>query len=218
MQRLLEAPEVLFRIGPVPITETVFNGWLVMLGLIVIGLAATRSIRRRPQGLQAVAEIAVDGCKQLISMTMGPERIGFLGYMGSLIAFILAANMIGITGLRPPTSDLNITMGMAIITFFMVHYYGTRSQGVTGYLKTLAQPIVFLLPINIVGELARPISLGIRLFGNIIGGSIIMAMIYDVAAVAVPIPFHLYFDVFVGILQCFIFAALTMVFVGLAME
>ncbi len=218
MERFLQAPEVLFRVGPIPITETVFNSWLVMVGVIAVGFVATRSMRSQPRGIQTVAEMMVDGLKQLISMTMGSDKMGFLGYMGSLAVFILGANVLGLTGLRPPTSDLNVTMGLALVTFFMVHYCGTRSHGVGGYIKTLAEPVVFLLPINLVGELARPISLGIRLFGNIIGGSVIMAMIYDGLAVFVPIPFHLYFDVFVGVLQCFIFVALTMVFVGLAMD
>ncbi len=218
MERFLEAPRVIFRIGPLPITETVINGWLVMAALMVVGFIATRGLRSRPRGLQTVAEMIVQGCQQLIEMTMGSDKMGFLGYIGSLTMFILFTNLVGLTGLRPPTSDLNITMGLALITFLMIHYYGARSHGVGGYIKTLAQPVVFLLPINIVGELARPLSLGIRLFGNIIGGTIIMAMIYDGVAVLVPVPFHLYFDVFVGILQTFIFVALTMVFVGQAME
>jgi len=218
MERFLEAPEVVFQIGPVPITETVFNGWIVMLGLIAVGFVATRSLSTRPRGIQTLSEMIVNGVKELINMTMGSDKMGFLGYMGSLILFILAANVIGITGMRPPTSDLNITLGLAALTFLMTHYYGMKSHGVGGYIKALAEPVALLMPINLIGELARPVSLAVRLFGNILGGTIIMVMIYDVVAVIVPIPLHFYFDVFVGLLQSFIFVALTMVFVGLAMD
>ena len=218
MERFLESPAVIFHIGPIPITETVVVSWLIMLALILFGFLLTRNLRTRPRGLQTVTELAVRATQDLIGMTMGPDKMGFLGYMGSLMAFIVVANVIGIAGVRPPTSDLNITMGLALLTFVMIQLYGARSHGVGGYIKTLSEPVFFLLPLNIIGELAKPVSLGVRLFGNIVGGSIIMAMIYAVIPVVIPMPFHLYFDVFVGVIQTFIFAALTMVFVGLAME
>ncbi len=218
MERFLDAPEVVFNIGPIPVTETVLNSWFLMVLLIAMGALATRRLDERPRGVQSVAEVAVEGLRTLMSMTMGRDKLGFLGYMGSLFAFILLANISGVLGLRPPTSDVNITLGLAAITFVMVQYYGAKTHGLGGYVRSLAAPMAFLFPLNIIGELARPVSLGVRLFGNIIGGSIIMAMIYGIIPLVVPIPLHLYFDVFVGLLQTFIFVVLTMVFVSLAME
>ncbi len=218
MERFLEAPLVVFRFWDIYVTETVVISWAIMGFLLVTGYVVTRGLQLRPRGLQTALEMFVEGFKSLISLTMGPNRLGFLSYMGALTLYILLANLTGLLGVRPPTADLNITMGLALLTFLMSQYYGARAHGIGGYIKTFGEPFVLMFPMNIVGELARPLSLGMRLFGNILGGSIIMAMIYDTFPAIIPIPFHVYFDVFVGALQTFIFLMLTMVFVRLAAE
>ena len=218
MERFLEAPSVVFRVWRIPVTETVVSSWVIMGLVLVAGYAMTRRLQYRPRGIQTALELFVKAFKSLISMARGPGRMGFLSYMGALTIFILFANFSGILGLRPPTSDLNITMGLAILTFLIVQYYGMRAQGVGGYIKTLGEPFILLMPMNIIGELARPVSLGMRLFGNILGGSIIMGMIYSTFPAVIPVPFHLYFDLFVGALQTFIFVMLTMVFIRLALD
>lgn len=218
MERFMQAPEVLFRIAGVPITETVFVGWMVMLFFAGVGFAVTRTLRERPGVVQATAEMAVSGFRSLVSDTMGQDNLGFYAFVGSLVLFVFLSNILGVTGVRPPTSDVNITMGMAILTFMMVQFYRFKEKGVLGYIKSFGEPLVFLFPLNIISELAAPVSLGMRLFGNILGGTIIVALIYDVIPLVVPVPFHLYFDIFVGAVQTYIFAMLTMVFVKMAME
>ncbi|HBB29894.1 MAG TPA: F0F1 ATP synthase subunit A, partial [Clostridiales bacterium] len=139
-----------------------------------------------------------------------------------------------IIGIRPPTADVNTTMALAIITFCMINYNAVRSKGLGARLKGLTEPMFLLTPINIIGEIATPISLGFRLFGNIVGGLIIMELFYNmlelfstaifganalpIFQLVIPLPFHIYFDLFAGLLQSFIFAMLTMVNVSMAME
>ncbi len=218
MERFLEAPQVIFRVGEIPITETILGGWIIMLFIILGGFVLTRRLQERPRGSQAYVELIVNAFRSLVSDTMGTDKTGFFPFVGALILFILISNISGVVGVRPPTSDVNITMGMAILTFLMVQFYRMKAKGLFGYFKSFAEPIFFLFPLNIISELAAPVSLGMRLFGNILGGTVIVALIYEVIPVVIPLPFHLYFDLFVGAVQTFIFAMLTMVFVKMAME
>ncbi len=218
MDRFLEAPLVVFRVGGIPITETVFISWVIMAVMISGGYVLTQRLRRSPTGVQSVLELLIKGLTSLVTMTMGRDKLGFLGYVGSLTLFILVSNVLGVTGLRPPTSDINVTMGLALLTFLATQYYRFTFRGFGGYVKSYAEPVVFIFPLNVISELAAPVSLGMRLFGNILGGSIIVAMIYSVVPLAVPLPFHLYFDLFVGAVQAFIFVMLTMVFIKMAIE
>jgi len=217
MERWLEAPRVLFRIAGLPITETVVNAWAIMAFLLIAGLVLARSLTLNPGKRQVWAELLVNGLRGLVESAMGRDKVGFTPYMGALALFIFFANISGLLGVRPPTSDLNVTLGLALLTFVLIQFYGFKSRGL-GYLKGFAEPIFLFAPMNLMGELARPVSLAVRLFGNVLGGSIIMALIYSILPVALPVPFHLYFDLFIGLLQTFIFVMLTMVFVALAMD
>ncbi len=217
MERYLEAPEVLFQIGPIPITETIVNSWGLMLAIVAVAWVATRRLERLPGRVQNLAELVVEGVRSLVATTMGEGRVGFTPYMGALAVYLFLANAMGVLGLRPPTSDLNVTLGMALLTFVMIHMMGFQAKKI-GYLKDFARPLALFLPLNIIGEIAKPVSLSFRLFGNILGGAIILAMVHSLMPVGLPVPLHLYFDIFVGLLQSFIFVMLTMVFVALAME
>ena len=138
-------------------------------------------------------------------------------YMATLFLLILFSNIIGIFGFRTPTSDINVTLGYALMTFFSIHFFGVKAKGL-GYLKGFFEPIFVIAPINIIGELARPVSLSMRLFGNMLGGSVIMALISGAVALFVPAVASIYFDLFSGILQSFIFTMLSMVFISLAKD
>ena len=132
----------------------------------------------------------------------------------------------------PPTADLNTTLSLALMTFFLIHYNGIKSNGIGSYLKGYTEPMKLITPINIIGEIATPISLSFRLFGNLVGGMIIMSLIYSgLASVSqglgigvpilqfgIPVVLHGYFDLFSGLLQTFIFAMLTMIFVSGKMD
>jgi len=240
-------PKILFRITTpffsageqviIPVTETVVNTWIIMAVLILFAYMATRNLKKVPKGMQIVTEGLVGAINDLTKQTMGESRIGFAPYVGTILLFIGLANIAGLFNVRPPTADINTTMGLALMTFVMIHYFGIKSKGFGVYMKGFLEPMPFLLPINVMGELATPISLSFRLFGNIIGGVIVMNLLYGALyslsgavfglvglSAVVPVfqviaaPLHVYFDLFAGLLQSFIFAMLTMVFVSIAMD
>jgi F-type H+-transporting ATPase subunit a len=226
-------PRIVFYLpGGIPVTETVTVTWFIMLVLAVFSYFATRNFDKVPKKFQNFVEVLVESIYNLTKQTMGEDKLGFAPYMGTLLIFLAIANIAGLFGLRPPTADANTTLGLATITFVMIHFFGMKSKGVGGYLKGFLEPFPALLPLNIIGELATPVSLGFRLFGNIVGGMIIMSLLYGalgslsnaiginipVFMTAIPVPLHIYFDLFAGILQSFIFTMLTMVFVAMAMD
>lgn len=205
----------------IPITETVTTTWIIMGVLILFAFVLTRKMELVPGKKQVVAEMIVDMIYGLTETTMGKKFKHWAPYIGTLMLFIGIANISGLFGFRPPTADLNTTLGLALMTFFLTQFMGLKSKGLGGYLKGFLDPMPFLLPLNIMGELANPISLSFRLFGNIVGGLIIMTLVYQALgyfAVFVPAVLHAYFDLFAGLLQSFIFAMLTMVFVSLATD
>jgi len=226
-------PRVVFTLpGNIPVTETVTVTWFIMLVLTIFSYFATRNLKKVPTKFQSVVEVLVQSIYKLTKQTMGDNKVGFAPYMGTLLIFLAIANIAGLFGLRPPTADVNTTLGLAIVTFFMIHTFGMKTKGVGTYLKGFLEPFPALLPLNIIGELATPVSLGFRLFGNIVGGLIIMNLLYGALAglsgmLGLPIPvfqagvpavLHIYFDLFAGVLQSFIFTMLTMVFVAMAMD
>ncbi|MBA1334062.1 MAG: ATP synthase F0 sector subunit a [Firmicutes bacterium] len=211
-------PERVPFIGGAGVTETVTTTWAIMALLVIFSMLAARNFKEVPGPVQNILEILVEGIESLTSTTMGEDKLGFAPYMGTLALYLLFANLAGLFAFRPPTADLNTTMALAVITFISIHYYGIKAKGLGAYLKGFTEPIPLLLPLNIIGELAIPISLSFRLFGNILGGVIIMYLLYNVVPIAVPVVPHIYFDLFAGILQTFIFVMLSMVFISLAME
>jgi F-type H+-transporting ATPase subunit a len=206
-----------FTIFGLPITETVVSTWLVMAILLGLALVLRRRLELYPDKAQNVVEIVVDGFNSLVSSNMGDNRRGFMPYMASLFLFISFANLSGLIGLRPPTSDINVTAGLALLTFLAIHYYGLKAKG-WQHITGLAEPFFLFIPMNVISELAKPLSLAMRLFGNIFGGTMIMAMIAGAISIFVPILPSLYFDLFAGLLQSFIFTMITMVFITLALD
>lgn len=211
---------------PIYLTQTVVNTWVIVGVMALIAIIIRISMKHFKEvpetKFQTVIEMAVGTINDFVVNTMGPAGKKFAGYYGPLVIFIAVCNLSGLIGLRPPTADFATTLAFALITFFMIHGFGIRSKGIK-YFKGFLEPIPFLLPINIVGELATPVSLSFRLFGNILGGTIIMGLVYAmfpkiVIFLGIPAALHCYFDVFAGVLQAFIFTMLSMTFVSSAME
>lgn len=224
-------------IGNFKLSETVILSWIIIAGLAIASYFLTRNLKKVPTSkVQIFLEFAIGGFDKFIKNTMGPtgmKELPFMvPYIGSIFLFFAISNLIGLLGFRSPTTDLDTTLAWALITFFMIYYAGVKKNGL-GYFKGLLDPIPFLLPLNIIGELAKPISLSFRPFGNILGGAVIMKLLYEFLGfvsmkltgiqipfgqLIIPVPLHLYFDMFAGILQAFIFIMLTMVFVSNATE
>ncbi len=220
----MDGPTIYGYLFGLPLTETLVNTWLVMGVLIIVSLLLIRNLKVVPGKAQVIAETIVTAIDNLTESTMGKDKIKFAPYMLALFMFLALANIVGLVGGRPPTADLNVTVSLALMTFFMTQGFGLASKGLGGYLKGYLEPLPLLLPINIIGELSNPVSLSFRLFGNMLGGVIIMGLLYSALtgftflALAVPIPFHFYFDIFSGLLQSFIFVMLSMVFISMAMD
>ncbi|MBU5676593.1 F0F1 ATP synthase subunit A [Alkaliphilus sp. MSJ-5] len=223
----------LINIAGLQISETVVVTWIIMAVLIILAIVTTRNFEKIPKGVQNAIEAIVDAINNLTISTMGEKNKAFAPYIGTIFMFILFANLIGLVGLRPPTADLNTTLALGIMTFIIIHFSSIKSKGIKAYIKGYFEPFFLLFPMNLLGELATPISLGFRLFGNLVGGLIIMSLLYAALAglsgmiglntipifqAGIPVVFHLYFDLFSGALQSFIFAMLTMVFIAMAKE
>jgi len=208
------------------ITETIFNTWIVMLFLIIAALVIRIILTRRklqtvPTGLQNAVETLIEMLDGLVKSTAG-EKLAFLGHWFFMaFAFILAANLSGLVGFRPPTADWATTFALALGTFILIQVTGIRFQK-WNYIKGFFDPVPIFLPLNIIGEIARPVSLSFRLFGNVLAGTIIVSLVYWIAPFAArfafPAALHVYFDIFVSSLHTYIFCVLSLSFIGAAAE
>lgn len=226
-------PRVVFYLGNIAVTETVTVTWFIMFVLFAFSVTVTRNMKKEASGMQLVVEQIVGIVNNLTKQNMGEKNAAFAPFVGTLLFLIGISNIIGLFGFRPPTADLNTTMCLSITTFVLTQFFGMKSKGLGGYGKGFLEPMPLLLPLNIIGELANPVSLGFRLFGNITAGVIIMTLLYGalgaftnsllgltvpILQAGVPAVLHIYFDLFAGLLQSFIFTMLTMVFISGAME
>ncbi len=207
-----------FTIAGIGITQTIVTTWGIMLLLTVLALITRKVMTKNPGKLQLMMEFIIEGIHWLVDSTMGKGKRGFAPYVLTLALFLLLANLSGLVGIRQPTADLNTTFALALITFILVHYNGFRFKGLLGYPKTFFQPMFFMFPLNIISELALPVSLSFRLFGNMLGGVIILFLMYQFVPPLAPVIGHLYFDMFAGIIQTFIFVMLTITFISLASD
>lgn len=213
------APVEMFEVFGLSVTETITTTWVIMALLVGVSIVTTRSLQKVPESnLQNMMELIYEGVEWLVESSMGKENRGYLPYVGTLTLYLVVANLTGVIGVRQPTADLNVTFGLALLTFILTHVSGMKSKGVGGYMKSFFEPLPFMAPLNVISELAQPVSLSFRLFGNMLGSLIILFLLYSFAPIIIPIIPHLYFDIFVGIIQTFIFVMLTMTYVSIAME
>lgn len=202
------------------ITTTHICVLIVMLIIIGFCIAANRAIKHAtevPGGFQNVVEMIVEMLDGMIGGVMGGQAVRFRNYIGTIFIFILVSNISGLLGLRPPTADYGVTFALGIITFTLIHFNKFKYQKVSGVLKGLCNPWPIWAPINIISDLAVPVSLSLRLFANILSGTAIMALIYALLnkfAIIWPAALHVYFDLFSGAIQTYVFCMLTMCFVS----
>ena len=181
--------------------------------MVLVVALAILARRHWPTALEKVVVFLNDS----VSDIMGRPAEPFLPFLGALAIFIAVANIIGVVPvLVSPTRDVNTPLALALVVFFSVHYFGMRAKGVLGYLKDLASPI-FMLPLEIVGQLSRTLSLTLRLFGNIISTDLIVAVIFALVPLFAPLPM-IGLSMFTGLLQAYIFTALAAVFIGAGLE
>ncbi len=207
---------VLFHLGPIPVTRPVVTTWVIMLVITAACWLVTRRLRPRPDGRQAVLEIVVTGIAQQIEDIIRKDPRPFLPLLGTLFIFLATANLSGILpGVEAPTGKIETPAALALIVFFSVHYFGVRARGFRGYLASFAEPKLIMLPLNILSEITRTFSLMLRLFGNIMSGEFVIALVVALAGLFVPIPLMV-LEILVSLVQAYIFTVLATVFIGAA--
>ena len=177
--------QTLFQIGPIAITQTILSLLIVNSILIVLGILLGRNLSKRPGKLQVLTEKAVDMLTNLVVDTMGKHNIGWVPYIGTIFLSSIFGSLIGLTGfLRSTTADLAVVLTWAVMTSVIIWYQSIKRNGFLGWLKGFTEPIVVMTPMNIVSEIAQPVAMAFRHFGNVAGGSIITMIIYTALAVA----------------------------------
>lgn len=202
------------------ITTTHVSMLLIMLFIIAVACIIRVNLKgpeETPGMLQSFAEIAIEMLENMVTGIMGSNAGRFMNYIGTIFIFILLSNISGIFGLRSPTADFGVTLPLGLLTFVIVQYQNVKNNKF-GAFTNLFQPVPFLFPINLIGEIAAPFSLGLRLFGNILSGTVIVALYYGMVPIlfkiGIPAALHVYFDLFSGCIQAYVFCMLTMVYIS----
>lgn len=216
--------------GKLVITESTLGGIIVAVVLAIVFIWLGSRLETVPRGKQIVAEFIVEKVYSLTEGNMGKENLWFAPYVGSLFAFILVGSSLGLIGLRPLTADVNMTFGLSLCTFLTIQTMGFKTHGFKGKIKEMCSPYPFMFPLKIIEDCTLPVSLGFRLFGNILGGLIIVDMFLGLMTnlsnmiCSVPflrfltvLPINAFFDIFEPIIQTYIFTTLTMIFLFLAL-
>ena len=206
--------EPLFHLGPVPITEPVVVTWAIMLALTIFSVGLTRRLSLRPHKIQAASELVTSAIDSQIADVMRADPSPYRALIGTILLFVLVANWSSlIPGVQPPTAHLETDAVLALIVFGATIWFGVRTKGLMGYLKTFAEPTWAMIPLNVVEQITRTFSLIIRLFGNVMSGVFVIGIILSLAGLLVPIPL-MAIELLTGVVQAYIFAVLAMVFIA----
>ncbi|MBU3108186.1 F0F1 ATP synthase subunit A [Clostridium gasigenes] len=203
----------------------------VVMQLVIIAIIAllcwltTRNLSIKPSKKQTVVETIYTSLVEMIKTNVGEKYLDILPFIGSLAVYIFMMNMVGLLGLKPPTENLSVTVALGLTSFFVVQYYAIKNHGVGSYLKGYTEPVALMLPINLLERIMLPVSLSLRLFGNILAATFLMELVYEslgkiawIAQIGLPIPLHGYFDIFDGVIQVVIFVMLTMINIKIVSE
>lgn len=218
-----------------PITESQVNSWAVILTVLAICLFLTRRMKVKPTSKrQILAEFIVEKAENLIKSNMGERFLDFAPFIAAILGLSALSSLSSLLGIYPPTSDINIVAGWAILVFVLITYYKLKG-GIGNYLKGYTEPIAVFTPINVISEVATPVSMTFRHFGNVLSGSVISVLIaaalqgltslllgwlpgmlgeIPFLQIGIPAVLSIYFDVFSGCLQAFIFSMLTMLYIA----
>ena len=203
----------------IPVAESTVITWVIMGVILLLVLFFTRNLKvREPGRRQLMIEAFVGWIDRFVDGMLGEEGRRYRNYIETVLIFIAFANMIGLFGAKPPTKDLNTTGALAIMSIVLVEAAGIRAKGTKGWLKSFAEPIAVVAPINVLELFIRPLSLCMRLFGNVLGAFVIMELLKMVIPVGVPLAFSFYFDIFDGLIQAYVFVFLTSLYIKEAVE
>ncbi len=193
--------------GGIQIAESVVISWVVMAVLVLLSLILTSGMKVwNPGKRQVLAETAVNWLDGFTKDMLGPDATEYSEYISTVLLFIGLSNIMGLFGMKPPTKDMNVTIALAVMSIVLIEAAGIRRKGGKGWLKSFTQPIAIVTPINM------------RLFGNVLGSFVIMELIEMILPVALPLVFSMYFDIFDGFIQAYVFVFLTSLFIAEAAE
>lgn len=201
--------------------EVLVMTWIVFALLIALGIATTRKRSILPRPIQALGELIVSLLYGLTEDALGEKMAKtYSPLICALFLFLLLSNWLGlIPHLEEPTKDLNTTLGLGVMGFLIAHYAGIKTKGFKAYIREYFQPIFFMMPLNLIGELAKIVSISFRLFGNIMGGSIIILVVsYLTYSIILPPFLYAFFGLFVGTIQAFVFTMLTVVYISVQVK
>ncbi|HML37790.1 MAG TPA: F0F1 ATP synthase subunit A [Bacillota bacterium] len=204
------------------VTMSIVLQWIIMAVIIVSVLLLTRNLGKIPSRRQTVVEMLVNLFNGLVASNLGKEyRSRFVPFIGTLGVFIFCMNVTGLIGFRPSTGDINVTLTLALISAVVINGNAISKNGLGGYLHGYIRPYAFMLPMNLIDKVTVPLSLCLRLFINMLVGAIFMELIYIALghfAFILPVPMHFFFDLFVPVIQTYVFMMLTIVFTKTSVE
>jgi len=219
MGDITKVPQWVLNLGGMEFTlnsETLIMSWIVMGIIILFAVAATRRISFLPGPYQTIAEVMVSAFQGLVNDALDENNRHYFPLIMTLFMFVWLSNMLGVIPfLSEPTKDLNTPLAYGLMGFFISHYAGIKTKGFKAYASEYFQPMFFMMPLNVIGELSKVVSISFRLFGNIMGGSIIIMVVgHLVYSLVLPPLLNAFFGLFVGTIQAFVFTMLTLVYIS----
>ena len=202
------------------ISESVVVTWILMAVLVLLSVILVRNLKvENPGKVQLALEAGIGWAQDFFEGIIGKENRRYVPYLITVLLYLAAANTVApLLGFKPPTKDLNVTAALAIMSMCLIEFSGIRKNGVKHWVKHFAQPVPVVAPIMILEIVIRPLSLCMRLFGNMLAGFVVVGLLKFFVPLLIPIPVSFYFDIFDGLLQAYVFVFLTALFMTEEME
>ena len=199
---------------------------VIVLLIGILAWWATKDLKRRPTGKkQVVVEYIYTTIQNVVNTNMGEQYGDMIPFIGTLAVFIVTMNLLGLVGITPVTNNFSVTLALGLISFVVIQGYTMKKIGIGHYFLGYGQPMLMMLPINVIERVMLPVSLSLRLFGNILAASFLVELVYEsldkiawIAQIGLPVPLHAYFDIFDGCIQMVIFVMLTMINIKITVE
>lgn len=205
--------------GGIEVDEAVVVTWFIIAALALMSILLVRNLKvANPGKKQLLLESGISFLNNFFGDILGKDGAIYIPYLITVAIYIGVANLIGLLGFKPPTKDLNVTAALGIMSIVLIEYAGIRKKGGKKWVKGFAEPMALIAPINVLELFIRPLSLCMRLFGNVLGSFVVMELLKKLIPVLVPIPFTAYFDIFDGLIQAYVFVFLTSLFIKEAIE
>ena len=201
------------------ISESVVVPWIIMAVLVLLSIILVRNLKvENPGKVQLALESMIGWAQDFFEGIIGKENKAYVPYLITVLLYLAVSNTIGLLGFKPPTKDLNVTAALAIMSMCVIEFSGIHKNGVVHWMKHFAKPVPVVAPITILEIVIRPLSLCMRLFGNMLAGFVVLELLKYFVPLICPIPVSFYFDIFDGLLQAYVFVFLTALFMTEEME